>query len=444
MDESVDKDSELLDCGKPLGSALPSAKSRARDRFTAISVRNNNTPGYHHDGGGLYLQVSKTGSKSWVLRYTKDKKVRYMGLGPTANWSLAEARDRARKFRQLLDDGIDPLTHRDQEKLRRKVAEAEAQKLQRTFQECALECHESNADDWKNAKHKNQWINTLTTYAFPYLGKVPVSQLTRDQIREALLPIWQTKAETASRVLQRIRTVVNYGAAMGYCNGLDSEQWDQLKKSLPKNSRLLEAQHHASCPHQQVGAVLRTVRNGTSSDSVKLAFEFIVLTAARTGEVRFAVWEEIDLQSKLWSIPKERMKASRPHTVPVSGATGTLLASAKLLRPELFTADTKPTGLIFPNTIGGALSDMTFTQILRRMKVDHTMHGFRASFRTWAAEVAHYEHDLLEFALAHVVGDATVRAYHRSDMVEKRRKLMQDWADYIHSTENADLIQRQD
>jgi integrase len=441
VDENVDKDSDFLDGAKPFGTTASRPKSRARDRFTAVTVRNNNTPGYHHDGGGLYLQVSKTGSKSWVLRYTKEKKVRYMGLGSAADWTLAEVRERARKFRQLLDDGIDPLTHRDQERHHRKAAEAEAKKLHRTFQECASEFHESNADDWKNAKHKDQWINTLTTYAFPYFGKVPVSQLTRDQIREALLPIWKTKAETASRVLQRIRTVVNYGAAMGYCNGLDSEQWDQLKMSMPKNSRQLEGQHHASCPHPQVGAVLRTVKNGTSSDSVKLAFQFIVLTAARTGEVRFAVWEEIDLQSKIWSIPKERMKASRPHTVPLSDAAVSLLEGAKLLRPEMFTENTKPTGLIFPNTIGGALSDMTFTQMLRRMKVDHTMHGFRASFRTWAADVAYYEHDLLEFALAHVVGDAFVRAYHRSDMVEKRRKLMQDWADYIRSIQDADLIQ---
>lgn len=422
-------------------SSVKAVKSRARDRFTAVSVRNNNTPGFHHDGGGLYLQVSKSGTKSWVLRYTKDKKVRYMGLGSVQDWSLAEARERARKFRQLLDDDIDPLTHRDQARQQRLLAEEEARKQHRTFKECAEEYHKANADDWKNAKHRDQWINTLTSYAFPHFGKLPISQLRRDDIREALLPIWKDKAETASRVLQRIRTVVNYGAAMGYCNGLDSEQWDQLKKSLPKNSRQLEGQHHASCPHQQVGAVLRTVRQGTSSDSVKLAFEFIVLTAARTGEVRFAVWEEVDVENKLWSIPKERMKAGRPHTVPLSDRAIAVLAAAKLLQSNPAEADKKPTGMIFPGSTKGVLSDMTFTQIMRRMKVDHTMHGFRASFRTWAAEVAHYDHDLLEFALAHVVGDATVRAYQRSDMVEKRRKLMQDWAAYIQSTEKAELIQ---
>lgn len=215
------------------------------------------------------MQVSKSGTKSWVLRYTKDKKVRYMGLGSALDWSLAEARERARKFRQLLDDDIDPLAHRD-----------------------------------------------------------------------------------------------------------------------------------------------------------------------------FERQQEVDLESKLWSIPKERMKAGRPHTVPLSDSAITVLKAAKLLQPKAKDANQKLTGMIFPGSTKGVLSDMTFTQIMRRMKVEHTMHGFRASFRTWAAEVAHYDHDLLEFALAHVVGDATVRAYQRSDMVEKRRKLMQDWAAYIRSTEGAELVQK--
>lgn len=414
--------------------------SRARDRLTAISVRNLVKPGFHHDGGGLYLQVSRYGSKSWVLRYTINKRVRDMGLGPVTDWTLAEARERAKKYRQLVDDGIDPVNFREQERLHRAKTEAEAARLRRTFSECALEYHSANASDWKNTKHKEQWINTLTTYAFPVFGQVAVSHLTKDKIREALLPIWKTKAETASRVLQRIRIVINYGAAMDYCDGLDSEQWEQLKKSLPKNSKELEGEHHASCPYNQVGAVLRTVLAGTSSESVKLGFAFIVLTAVRSGEVRFAVWEEIDEQNRLWIIPKERMKAGRPHSVPLSAAAWAVLEQAKKLRPDLQKPNESLTGLIFPNTRGGALSDMTFTQVLRRMKVDHTMHGFRASFRTWGSEIAHHEHALLEFALAHMVGDATERAYQRSDMREKRRSLMQDWADHIKSVEDVQLV----
>jgi integrase len=416
------------------------SKSRARNRLTAVAVRNLDEAGYHHDGGGLYLQVSPTKTKSWVLRYTLNKSVRYMGLGSAADWTLAEARERAHKYRQLLADGIDPQTFREQERLHRTAQETEASRLRRTFAECAKEYHEANADDWKNAKHKDQWINTLTTYAFPVFGKTPMSQLTRDQIRAALLPIWKTKAETASRVMQRIRTVVNYGAAMGYSNGLDSEQWDQLKKTLPKNSKQLAGEQHPSCPYGQVGALLHAVMHGTSSDAVKLAFAFIVLTAARSGEVRFAVWEEIDLDARMWTIPKERMKGDRVHTVPLSKAALSILTRAKELRPELFTGKNKPTGLIFTNVNGGAFSDMTFTQVLRRMKVEHTMHGFRASFRTWGAAITTYEHEMLEFALAHVVGDKTVRAYQRSDMVEKRHQLMQDWADYIKSNEGVQLV----
>lgn len=417
-------------------------KSRARNRLTAVSVRNMVEIGYHHDGGGLYLQNSATKTKSWVLRYTLDKRVRYMGLGSANDWTLAEARERAHKYRQLLTDGIDPLTFREQERLHRVAQEKEATRLNRTFKECAFEYHKANAEDWKNAKHKDQWINTLTTYAFPTFGNTALSLLTRDQIRDALKPIWKTKAETASRVLQRIRTVVNYGAAMGYCNGLDSEQWDQLRISLPKNSKELAGSHHASCPYDQVGAVLRTVMGGSSSESVKCAFAFIVLTAARSGEVRSAVWEEIDFKAGLWTIPKDRMKSDRQHTVPLSEAALVVLKRAKEIRPELHAENSKPIGLIFPNGNGVALSDMTFTQVLRRLSVDHTMHGFRASFRTWGANIAHYEHDMLEFALAHVVGDKTTQAYLRSDMVEKRRNLMHEWANYIKSTEAAELVQK--
>jgi len=402
----------------------------------AIKAKNK-APGYYLDGHGLYLQVAAGGSRSWIFRYTLNKKTREMGLGSVDDFTLSEARERARQYRQIIADGRDPIAYRDAERLKHLEVQAETVRQNRTFRECANEYHRDNADDWKNAKHAAQWINTLTTYAFPKFGNLPVGQVSREHIREALLPIWKTKAETASRVLQRIRTVINYAAAMGYCAGLDSESWDQLKKALPKNSKQREVEHHASCPHSQVGALVRAVREGTSSEAVKLAFEFIVLTAARSGEVRFAAWEEIDPTNRCWIIPKERMKANRQHTVPLSDTAWTVLTEARQRR---FHEDESATGLIFPNLQGSELSDMTFTQLLRRMGVDYTMHGFRASFRTWGADIAHHEHDMLEVALSHVVGDATVRAYHRSDMVEKRRRLMQEWADHLKATEDAELI----
>lgn len=359
-----------------------------------------------------------------------------MGLGSVDDFTLAEARERARQYRQIIADGIDPIEHRRAERARRASAQADAARKNCTFADCAKEYHLNNAEDWKNAKHSAQWINTLTTYAFPKFGELPIGQVTRDHIRAALLPIWKTKAETASRVLQRIRTVINYGAAMGYSSGLDSEVWDQLRKTLPNNSKQREVEHHASCPHSQVGAVLRAVRQSSSSDRVKLAFEFIVLTAARSGEVRFAVWDEIDFQTRSWIIPKERMKANRQHSVPLSSSAWSVLEAAQRLRE----GEGPPIGLIFPSQQGGELSDMTFTQLLRRMAKNYTMHGFRASFRTWGAEIAHYEHEMLEIALSHVVGDTTVRAYHRSDMLQKRRELMEEWAKYIQLTERAELL----
>lgn len=407
--------------------------SRARDRLTAVTVKNLNEPGFYHDGGGLYLQVSRSGSKSWVLRYSIDKKARHMGLGALTEWTLAEARERAKQFRQLVDQKIDPISHRDAQLQQRKEQAAEAARNHRTFEECAYEFHETNASDWKNAKHSAQWINTLKDYAFPHFGKVPMAELTREHIRAALLPIWKEKAETASRVLQRIRTTVNYAAARGYAEGLDSEQWAQLKTSLPKNSKQLRAEHHASCPHNQVAAVMQKVEEGRYSEVMKAAFHFTIYTAARSGEVRNATWEEIDFKTRNWIVPKERMKAGRQHVVPLSETAWKLLEK---LRADRF-GSTEPKGLIFPSARYQALSDMTFTQAMRRLELDYTMHGFRASFRTWGAEIAHYESDLLETALAHVVGDKTMQAYQRSDMVEKRRQLMQDWAAYLEAQRRA-------
>ena len=401
--------------------------TKARDRLTALMVRSLNEPGLYHDGAGLYLQVARGGSKSWIYRYTLHKRTRDMGLGSAGTFTLAEARARAQKHRQLLADGIDPIFHRQNEIAAIAAEQAKVERLAHRFDECAHQYHRQNASDWKNAKHADQWINTLTTYAFPHFGSKPVGDIGIDDIRAALMPIWTAKAETASRVLQRVRTVINYATAMGYCDGIDSERWEQLKHTLPKNKRQREVEHHASCPHAQTGALLRQVAHGPCTPAVRLAFAFIVLRAARSGEVRGATWEEIDTQRRLWVIPKQRMKAGREHAVPLSDAAWDLLEQAKALQSN----PDHPAGLIFPNPKGKPFSDMTFTQLLRRMQQPYTMHGFRASFRTWGAETGHYEHEMLEIALSHIVGDATVRAYQRSDVVEKRRELMQEWADYL-------------
>jgi len=395
----------------------------------AIKSRSK-APGRYLDGHGLYLQVADGGSRSWILRYTLNKKTREMGLGSVDDFSLAEARVRARGYRQLVADGIDPIDHRARERSELAVKAAEAERTNRSFQQCAEEFHAANADSWKNAKHAAQWINTLKTYVFPKFGDVLIGDVTREHMRLALLPIWKTKAETASRVLERMHKTIDYAAGIGYCNGFDSEEWRKLKASLPNNKKERKAVNHPSCPHPKVGALLRDVLDGPSTDMVKLAFEFIVLTASRSGEVRGALWSEIDFDELRWTVPPERMKGNRQHIVPLSQAMVAVLRRAHELQPS------SRSPFVFPNPKGVPYSDMVFTQLLRRMKRDYTMHGFRASFRTWGADIADYPREMLEVALSHTVGDATEQAYNRSDMLDKRRSLMQAWADYIVTTQD--------
>lgn len=398
--------------------------------LTDAAVKSKNkAPGYYLDGRGLYLQIAPKGGRSWLLRYTMAGKTREMGLGPVFDVGLARARELAQEQRELVAQGVDPIAHRDKLRVQRNVAEVQAAQASVTFETCAREYHKAHVDNWKNARHGDQWINTLSTYVFPVCGKLPVGAVGKAEIQKALLPIWKKKAETASRVFQRIRTVINYGAAKDYCLGLDQEFWEQLKLALGANDRARKVEHHSSCPHAEAGALLATVKAGTATPMVKLAFEFIVLTGARSGEARGAQWSEFDALLSSWTVPGERMKAGRNHRVPLSRRAHEILLEAR----ELQGLDaTKPgEGLVFPNPAGKPYSDMVFTQLMRRMELPYTMHGFRASFRTWGMEETQYPDEMLEFALAHVVGDQTVRAYARSDMVERRKQLMEDWAAYV-------------
>jgi integrase len=399
------------------------------------SVRSRNKkPGYYLDGNGLYLQVSKTGSRSWIFRYTLNGKTREMGLGSVTTFGLAQARERAQRARQLLADGLDPIDQRSRDRKALEAHRTAERARSKTFENAAREYHGTSSDEWKNAKHAAQWINTLTQYVFPKFGSLPVDDVGKVEIVSALEPLWKSKAETANRVLQRIRTVLNFAAARDYSTGKDAEFWQQVRLSLGPNDRARKVEHHNSCPYPLVGSVLKEVVAGPASAIVRLAFEFTVLTAARSGETRGALWSEIDADRLCWNIPEERMKAGRPHNVPLSARAVEVLAEAKRLRDE--GSVTSEMGLIFPNTHGLPLSDMVFTQLLRRMRVEYTMHGFRASFRTWGSEQTKYPHEMLEFALAHTVGDQTVRSYMRTDMLEKRRHLMDDWSGFVaaHST----------
>lgn len=387
-------------------------------------------PGYYLDGHGLYLQVSPGGSRSWIFRYTRHGKSHEMGLGSVGTFGLAQARERAKNCRQLLADDIDPIAHRNAARAERKAAEVTAIALSKTFADCANEYHASNADKWKNAKHAAQWINTLRTYAVEAFGTVPINDLTKQHIVDALRPIWKEKAETASRTLQRVRLVFNYAAAKDYCVGRDGEFWEQVKLALGSNDRARKVEHHSACPHREVGSLLTRIDAGLSGEVIKLALRFIVLNAARSGEVRGATWAEIDEHGHRWIVPAARMKAERTHDVPLSKDAVNVLSTVKKLAPP-----ESGDSLIFPSPRGKILSDMVFTQMLRRMGLPYTVHGFRASFRTWGSEATEHPHEMLEFALAHSVGDLTVRAYARGSMVERRRQLMQDWADYLRTSQ---------
>lgn len=387
-------------------------------RLSAVAVNAKKEPGYYADGDGLYLQVTASGAKSWILRFMLNKRSREMGLGSTSTFSLSEAREKARKFRQMIDEGIDPIAHRQAERERNLLTTMQ----RRTFEQCAHEYHKLHADSWKNVKHADQWINTLTTYAFPEFGTKDVSDVSKADVLRALEPIWATKTETASRLRQRIRAVLDWAAARDYRLGHDPHMWDQVSRSLPKAKDIKKAQHFAACPYVGIYDALQSIKTSSAGNTVKHAIEFTVLTAARSGEVRGAQWSEIDFEGKRWIIPAERMKAGREHRVPLSPRAMQILEARREAASE--------SKLIFPSDRNKAYSDMAFTMLLRRLGHEYTIHGFRSTFRDWSAEQTAFPREVCEAALAHVTKDATEAAYFRSDLFEKRRQLMEAWATY--------------
>jgi integrase len=411
-------------------------KSKARDRLSALMVKSITAPGIYHDGGGLYLQVSRleSRSKSWFLRYTIEGKVRDMGLGSLTEWSLSEIRERAKKYRRMLDDKLDPIEVRNSERLLQKAEVAEKAKLQasqKTFAECAYECHKSLKSSWKNSKHGDQWINTLTTYAFPILGKNLIAEVDKHSIKNVMLPIWLSKKDTADRLLQRIRTVMDWAVAHEYHPGYKPSLWKDLTTILPQRPDQ-QRKHFSSCPHTDVGLLVRQLHATSVTPVVKLCFEFMILTAARSGEARGALKSEIDFDKKIWRIDGSRMKAGITHTVPLSDRAEAVLREAFSIEPDgvfVFPSARKKT----------ALSDQAFTKVVLRenLKVAYTAHGFRSSFRTWAGKLTSYDRIVCELALAHDLKTDVESAYDRNDYEEKRRHLMQDWASYLMTQGNA-------
>lgn len=386
-------------------------------KLNSPQVRSLKEPGRYSDGDGLLLEVRPGGSKSWIARLQRNGKRRDYGLGSVKDVSLSEARDKARDYRKQLRTGADPL-------------DAKRKGLARipSFKEAALAVHEEQRPGWKNRKHGAQWIRTLETYAFGHFGEVRIDQIDTGHVRDALAKIWLTKPETARRVRQRIGTVLDYAHGKAWRShpfGMGA-----VNKSLPRQPR--KSGRFEAMPFTRVRQFLEIMKSGTGMG--RLALEALILTAARSGEVRGARWGEIDLQAATWTVPAERMKAGKEHVVPLSPAALDVFHRAAAVRVE-------SSELVFHGTKRGKpLSDMTLLKVLRDLNEPYTVHGFRSAFRVWAAEQTNFPGEVAEAALAHTIPNKVEAAYRRTDFLEKRRKLMDVWAAYCTGG-NGNIVQ---
>ena len=389
--------------------------------LSAVKVRNVKVPGMYADGNGLYLRVTEAGNKRWVQRLMVRGKRRNLGLGSWPRIPLAEAREQALANWRTVRDGRDPLVDKRRESVP-------------TVAEAAVKVIDLNRPTWTNAKHVYQWQMSFSNYVNPYIGEMLVSEVTPADVLAALSPIWTSKHDTAARIRQRIGTVMDWAVAQGY--RADNPAGQALARVLPKMPKVQA--HQAAIPYGEVPAALRAVCATDADAATKLSLEFLVLTATRSTETRLATWPEIDWQAQTWTVPAERMKGRkgqrREHRVPLSSRALEVLAKARCLD--------NGSGLLFPSpTTGRPISDNTHRKRLRDLGLQAAdgrlavPHGFRSSFRDWASECTDTPHAVMEAALAHVVSNATEAAYARSDLFERRRVLMQQWADYLEGAE---------
>ena len=403
--------------------------ARAINKLTARSVAALSKPGRYADGGGLYLQIAQGGSKSWLFRYMLDGKARQMGLGPLHTVPLSDARQKAEGCRRLTLDGIDPINAREAERAARKAETATV----RTFKWCAERYIKAHAPSWQNIKHSKQWTSTLEQYAFPTIGTLPVGAVATSHILEILEPIWPVKPETASRVRGRIEAILDWATARQLREGPNPAMWrGHLDKLLPKRSKVRRVKHHSALPYAECPDFMADLRQRDAIAARGL--EFMILTAGRTGEVIGAKWSEIDQRAKVWTVPGERMKTGVEHKVPLSEAA---LAVIKQM------AAVKRSDFVFPgHREKSPLSNMAFLQLLKRMGYsDITGHGFRSTFKDWAAETTRHPNEVSEAALAHTVPDKVQAAYQRGDFFAKRRALMADWARYLSQPASGKVVQ---
>ncbi len=404
--------------------------ARAFQRLTALKVARLKAPGLYADGGGLYLQIKAAGARSWVFRYRTGgrKTPRDMGLGSLESVSLGEARAKAADKRNLILDGHDPIDTRKRDRLAAALDVSKAV----TFKECAEAYIAAHREGWRNDKHAAQWTTTLEAYTFPKIGKLPVRDVDAGAVLKVLEQkcddlegkptLWSGKTETASRVRGRIEAILDWAKVRQYRAGENPARWrGNLEHSLPKRAKMQKVKHHAALRYAETGAFMDDLRR--QEGVAARALEFVILTATRTSETIGARWSEIDLDKGLWAIPADRIKAGKEHRVPLSAPA---LAIVKQ------QAKTKEVEFVFPGgKHGKALSTNALLALLKRMKrADLTAHGFRSTFRDWAAEQTNYARDVAEMALAHTIGDKVEAAYRRGDLFDKRQRMMEEWAKF--------------
>jgi integrase len=401
--------------------------ARTMGRLSALKVSRAVEPGMYADGGGLYLQVTSHAARSWIFRYTLNKQSREMGLGPLSAITLADARTIADKCLRQRVEGVDPIEARNAERAGQQIAAARAM----TFDQCADAYIASHSDGWRNPKHAAQWKSTLSNYAGPVFGALPVQAVDVALVLKALEPIWATIPETAGRLRGRIEAVLDWAKSRGLRSGENPAHWKgHLDNLLPSRSKVAKVVHHPALPYEDLSEFMTLLR---AQESVSArALEFAILTAARTGEIIGAHRSEIDERTKVWTVPADKMKGGREHRVPLSRRALEIVQGLPVEGAYLF-----PGG-----RARGHLSNMAMLKLLERMKRDDlTVHGFRSTFRDWAAERTNFPGDVAEAALAHVVGDKVEAAYRRGDLFEKRRRLMDAWSEFATKPAAAVVVQ---
>ena len=398
--------------------------------LSPVEVKAPKEPGYFHDGGGLYLQVSTGGGKSWILRYSMAGKRREMGLGPYPAVSLAAARKSAAESRSLVKAGQDPIAARDTERTRQRLEEARGI----TFDKAVELFLVGNEVGWKNQKHRLEWRTSLRVYASPIIGTLPVGSIDTSHVTKVLDPIWHEKTETASRIRGRIERVLDWARVRGYrAAGENPARWrGHLEETYPARGKVRPVEHHAAVT---IDAMPTLYGRLTEADDVaSLALRFIILTAARAGEAVGATWPEVDLDEGVWTIPGSRMKAGRIHRVPLSREAVTILQKLTKLRTGAH---------VFPGlrVSSHALSVRAILRALREAgEPKATVHGFRSTFRDWAAERTNVPRDVAEMALAHAIGNRTEAAYRRGELMKKRATMMQQWATFVSTPARGNVV----